>query len=167
MCIRDRDAAGIQPIFWGCQSEDTDVPDLSGFSDAGVANQPVQSGLLNSSLLDCGQGTAAQVALDYSTSSPEGDFFADWYLPSIAELLLIRQGTATSAGFASTVLIEAQSAAAATAIEDLSLWSSTEHTSDLVWVLRTPGANGGNGGLPVGIPSKGAMGNSVLPIRSF
>ena len=154
-----RDA--LSSVAWGCETTDLEsIPNLSGFQDDDPSpgpqlrpNEAVQSGLLNAGFLteaDC-DALAAQAALDYTFSpSVNEDEFADWYLPSIVELLQIARLNLSRP----TVANEFE--------EDVvpNFWSSTEETSENAWFLQ-----------PDGSASNGAKNQTdtiyVLPVRSF
>ena len=146
------------PIAWGCFGIDLPIPNVGSVSITPITE--VQSGLLNSSMLldntEC-VTPAAQQAFDYETTSVDVlTNFDNWFLPSIEELLQIQQQF-------SDIAIQDQGSTLEIMLSTLNLWSSTEHTNDLVWVLIQ------NGDVTPA-PKNFITGNtsiSVLPIRAF
>lgn len=154
-------------ISWGCSQLDfVDIPNLTGFVDSAEQLKPiedVQSGRLNSNAIAKETGSqglqrcsapAAQAAFDYSTPTRvDGDTnvttFSDWYLPSIEELLLIERYKMD----VPLVLNEFE------VLTKPSLWSSTEHTKEIVWFLLPDGS--------ASIGNKDLTTVAVLPVRSF
>ena len=169
-------AQGFQAFAWGCLGVDLDMfPNLEGFDQ--VTGEPlgsVQSGATST------QGIQNVACLDQAAESPasaaileasayfriQGNTnFGDWYLPSITELIELQRL------FPDAVIQEDNSSVSTAVLGELTLWSSTEHTDELVWAL------GPFEGLPVPpvlVPRKDeASGTtvlnsfSVLPVRSF
>ncbi len=154
-------------ISWGCSKFDlVGIPNLTGFFDPVEQLKPieeVQSGALNKTALVNEAGSegqqkcsspAAQAALDYSTTmSVDGSanvkVFDDWYLPSIGELLQIERYKFD----VPLVLNEFDELATP------NLWSSTEHTTEIVWFLLPDGS--------ASIGDKDLTMIAVLPVRSF
>ncbi len=169
-------ATAAGEIEWGCFNANVaallDVPGVFVDPDSGevfsatfdaVGNlisigdslNAVESGEQNTLSLQNAQcdAIAAQEALDYMYTPVLGTTVTDWYLPSIAELIALRTTTDISVMEQGTI-VEGN-------LDNLTFWSSTEHTNERAWALNPSGAST--------VPRKDAFGSTinVWPIRSF